>query len=113
MHEIGIMESILQIAKQKTSLAGATRIHRLKLRVGKLSGVTSESLQFAFDALKQNTLAADSTLEIEMVAAVCRCSDCDMEFETADFNYNCPHCHNVSPFLVSGKELELISIEIS
>jgi hydrogenase nickel incorporation protein HypA/HybF len=113
MHEIGIMDSILQMAKKKTTSAGATRIHHLKLRIGELSGVATEALQFAFAALRQNTLAADGTLEIEVVSAVCRCSDCDIEFAFRSLNYYCPRCHKASIFLARGKELELTSIEIS
>jgi hydrogenase nickel incorporation protein HypA/HybF len=49
----------LELAAEKTRAAGATRIHRLKLRIGRLSGVVPEALQFAFDALKTGSPAAE------------------------------------------------------
>ena len=113
MHEFGIMEAALETAAQKTRAAGATQIHRLKLRVGKLSGVVPEALRFAFDALKVKSLAATADLEIEEVPAVCWCAGCATEFETADLKYECPRCHQPSGDLRRGKEMELASLEIS
>jgi len=112
MHEFSIMEAALETAAQKTRAAGATQIHRLKLRVGKLSGVVPEALRFAFDALKGHFLAA-AVLEIEEVPAVCWCAGCAAEFEAKDLNYRCPRCHQPSDDLRHGKEMELASLEIS
>lgn len=113
MHEFSLMESALETAAQKTRAAGASRIHRLKLRVGKLSGVVPEALRSAFAALKKETPAAAAELEIEEVPAVCWCAGCAAEFETADWKYKCPRCHEPSGDLRRGKELELASLEIS
>jgi hydrogenase nickel incorporation protein HypA/HybF len=113
MHEFSIMQSTLETAAQKTRAAEATQIHRLKVRVGKLSGVVPEALRFAFDALKAGSPAAHAEFEIEEVPAVCWCADCADEFETADLKYECPRCHQPSGDLRRGLELELTSLEIS
>ena len=113
MHEFGIMESALQTAAQQTRAAGATSIHWLKLRVGRLSGVDPEALRFAFDALRTGSPAETARLDIEEVPAVCWCQDCAGEFETADLTYQCPRCHRSSCELRRGRELELASLEIS
>jgi len=113
MHEFSIMESALATAAQKTRAAGATQIHRLKLRVGQLSGVVPEALRFAFDALKTGSPAAAAELEIEEVPAVGWCADCAAEFAAADLKYECPRCHRPTGELRRGKEMELASLEIS
>jgi len=113
MHEFGIMAAALETAAQKTRAAGATQIHRLKLRVGKLSGVVPEALRFAFEALKDQSLAAQAELEIVEVPAGCWCADCAAEFDTAEGRYECPRCHQPSGDLRRGKEMELASLEIS
>jgi len=113
MHEFSLMQSALETAAQKTRAAGATQIHRLKLRVGTLSGVVPEALSSAFIALKNESPAAGAELEIEEVPAVCWCPDCAAEFETEDWKYECPRCHQPSGDLRRGKELELASLEIS
>jgi len=113
MHEFSIMEAALETAAQKTRAAGATRIHRLKLRVGRLSGVVPEALRFAFDALKAESLAAAAVLEIEEVPAVCWCAGCAAEYEAKDLHYGCPRCHQPGGELRRGKEMELAALEIS
>jgi hydrogenase nickel incorporation protein HypA/HybF len=113
MHEFSLMQSALETAAQQTRAAGAAQIHRMKLRVGKLSGVVPEALSSAFAALKNETVATGATLEIEEVPAVCWCAGCVAEFETADWKYECPRCHEISGELRRGRELELASLEIS
>ena len=113
MHEFSIMQSALDTAAEKTRAAGATQIHRLKVRVGSLSGVVPEALRFAFDALKDQTPAANAAFEIELVPAVGWCAACAAEFAADDLHYECPRCHQSSGELRRGKEMELSSLEIS
>jgi hydrogenase nickel incorporation protein HypA/HybF len=113
MHEFSIMQAALETAGEKTRAAGATKIHRLKVRVGALSGVVPEALRFAFEALKENTFAAQAELEIEEVPAAAWCASCEAEFDAADLQYDCPRCHQPSGELRRGQEMELATLEIS
>lgn len=113
MHEYGIMQATLDTAARQARAAGATRIHTLRLRVGRLSGVVTDALEFAFDALRPGTLAADAKLEIETVPAVMWCASCRTEFESPEFLCDCPACGQVSGELRRGREMELVSVEIS
>jgi hydrogenase nickel incorporation protein HypA/HybF len=107
------MQSALDLAERQARGAGASAIHRLQMRIGKLSGVVTEALRFAFQALKQNTLAATATLEIEEVQPVCWCSRCQLEFSVNDYIYQCPHCHELSAELRRGREMALVGLEVS
>ena len=113
MHEFSIMQAALETAGEKARAAGATQIHRLTLRVGALSGVVPEALRFAFDALKNDSLAAQAELEVEAIAAAGFCAACAAEFAVTEMNYNCPHCHQPSGELRRGQEMELASLEVS
>lgn len=113
MHEFSIMQAALETAGEKTRAAGATQIHRLTLRVGALSGVVPTALRFAFDALKDQSLAAAAELQIEEIPAAGWCAACAAEFAVADLQYECPRCHQLSGDLRRGKEMELASLEIS
>ena len=114
MHEVGIMESTLALAVARARDQGASRIHRIVLRVGALSGIEPEALRFAFDAMAKDTPADGAVLAIDTVPARGRCPDCDIEFKVAsDFIFTCPRCGRVSGELSQGRELELSRIEIS
>jgi hydrogenase nickel incorporation protein HypA/HybF len=113
MHEISIMQGTLDLALHTAQGSAATQIHSLRLRVGSMTGVVPEALQFAFEALSEGTLAAGARLDIEMVPASCWCADCQSEFDSTDWLQQCPKCHRTSAELRHGLELELASMEIT
>ena len=113
MHEASLMESALDLAREQTWAAGGSRIHRIRLRVGEMSGVVPEALEFAFEALSPHGPAEGAVLEIESVPARHRCETCQREFGGMDPTPQCPYCGGWSVGLKSGLELELVSVEIS
>jgi len=113
VHEVSIMQSTLDLAEQQARASGATTIHSLRLRIGRLSGVVTEALRFAFQALRENTMASGATLEIEEVEPACWCARCGAEFAVNDYIYECPRCHEPSADLRRGREMALVSLEIS
>ncbi len=112
MHELSIMQSALDMALAQARKAEASRVYVIKLRVGDLSGVVPEALQFAFESLAAGTLADGAALEIEPVAARFWCGECRKEFQAAQVFAECPDCRQVSGDLRAGREIELASMEI-
>ena len=113
MHELGIMLEALEIAEGVARKADAQCIHRLQLRVGGLSGVVPEALRFAFEALAPKTMAAGAVLEIEVIAVIVRCAACEIEFEPANYFYECPQCGELSSDVRRGREIDVMSVEVS
>ena len=112
MHEFSIMQSALNQALDEARLAGAIRVHEIRLRIGVLSGVVPEALQFAFDALTPGTAAEGARLAIDEVPARFWCAHCQQEFISANLYSECPDCQLPSNELRSGRELELSSMEV-
>jgi hydrogenase nickel incorporation protein HypA/HybF len=112
MHELSIMESALQKAVAHARAGGAARICRIRLRIGALSGVVPEALKFAFESVREGTIAESATLEIEHVPARFWCLPCQTEFASVSLLAECPVCRNLSRELRSGREMELASLEI-
>ena len=112
MHEVGIMEEAVRVAVETAKSSGASKVLRLRLRVGALSGVVPEALQFAFDVVCGDPMTREAQLEVESVAASGWCSDCGLEFECEDLIAECPRCRKVSGELRHGRELEIASVEI-
>ena len=106
------MDSALSLALEQANKAGATRVHVIRLRIGALSGVVPEALQFAFETLVPGTLADGAALDIENVAPRFWCTACGREFQSEDFFGECPKCHEPSGDLRAGRELELASMEV-
>jgi hydrogenase nickel incorporation protein HypA/HybF len=112
MHELSIMDSALNLAMDQAQKAGAIRVLIIRLRIGALSGVAPEALQFAFEALAPGTLAEGAQLDIINVPAQFWCGNCAQEFISDDFFAECPNCHCTSGDLRAGREMELASMEI-
>jgi len=112
MHELSIMENALTLVLNRAQEAGATRVHSVRLRIGALSGVVPEALNFAFDALTPGTLADGAQLIIDPVPARFWCVDCEKEFQSDDMFAECPKCQRPSGDLRAGREMEIASMEI-
>lgn len=112
MHELAIMDSALNMALDQAEKAGALKILKIRLRIGTLSGVVPDALQFAFETLTLGTPAQGTVLEIECVPARFWCPACRSEFQADDFFGECPGCHRPSGDLRAGREMELASMEI-
>jgi hydrogenase nickel incorporation protein HypA/HybF len=65
MHEMGIAQSVIDIASREIVARPGARVLTVFLRVGVMSGVDSESLTFCFDCLKKETALEPARLEIE------------------------------------------------
>jgi hydrogenase nickel incorporation protein HypA/HybF len=112
MHELSIMQSALSVALDEAQKAGASRVHVIRLRIGALSGVVPEALEFAFEALAPGTPAQGAQLAIENVPARFWCAPCAREFQSDDMFAECPGCHKPSGDLRAGREMEVASLEI-
>lgn len=113
MHEVSLMEEAVRVAVEAARESGGSRILKLRLRIGTMSGVVPEAMRFAFDVICRNTMAAGAALEIEAVPATAWCAVCEREFLQADFLNECPTCHNLSGELRRGRELEIAAVEVS
>lgn len=112
MHEVGLMQTALDIASRHAAAAGASRIARLTMRVGKLSGASPDALRFAFEVLSAGTAAEGAVFEIDEVPLVCRCANCARDFEPEDLVFICPECGMPTTEVLSGRELDVAQLEV-
>jgi len=110
MHEYSIVQALLESVAEQTRARGALAVHRLRLRVGELSGVEPELLRCAYRTFRERTICADAELEIETVPASWICPRCDCEIERGAA-LRCPGCGRPGS-LRGGDELILDRIEM-
>ncbi len=80
--------------------------------IGKISGVISEALEFAFDVVSKNTIAENADLIINDIPVVCYCYFCKQNFAPQEWFFECPKCLQFSNNIIQGKEIKLVSVEI-
>lgn len=113
MHELGIAQNILQIVRQSVPEKDAADVRSIRIRVGLLSGVVPDSLDFCFRAIVNDTDMQRASLEIEQVPIVSECKDCRNRFQMSDFDFSCPACKSSNLELISGRELDILEIELA
>ena len=113
MHEMGIAMEIIEIAEASIPTGmDAVQVESVNLRIGKLSAIVPESLSFCFDVAIKETRLEGARLNIEQVPVVAMCKDCGVQWAIDEPAFTCPKCKSGSIELISGKELDIVSIEV-
>lgn len=112
MHEMGVTQSILSIVLDQAKQNGAKRVTQVDLEIGEMTNIVGECVEFYFDIISKETIASGAKLVIESVPLQSKCSTCGHIFKVEDYSFICPKCSNISPDVISGKELAVTSIEI-
>ncbi len=114
MHEVSIMQSVMEVAVGKLDESGYIKIDSITLRIGGATGILSDSLRFAFEALKPDTPLAEAALHIEEVPVGGICAGCGGSFSTPEkFIFSCPLCGDSRIRLTQGRELDITSMDVS
>ncbi len=113
MHELSITMNVVEVASEEARKAGATQVQHVALKIGALSGVVRDALEFAFDVATDQTMLHGATLTIEDVPVVVYCTHCHTEKTLPDiYRFRCPDCGTPTPDIRQGRELEIASLEV-
>ena len=112
MHEMSIAAQVIDTAEKHVPADSKTRLLRVNLILGKLSGVSTEALTTCFEALVRGTPSEGATLSITEVPIFAKCSECGEKSEQEDLPFICASCGSLCNEIVSGRELQIDSIEV-
>ena len=85
MHELGIAQNIFEIVQQSVPGDQARLVRIIRIRVGQLSGIVPDSLDFCFSAIIDDTDMRQARLAIEQVPTLSQCKKCAHRFEIKDW----------------------------
>ena len=109
MHELAIAESVVGTVTERLPGTKVTRVH---LEIGVLSGVVPDSIQFCFDLATEGTALEGAELTITEHPAQCRCRDCGTEFRPEGTILLCP-CGSADIAVLGGEELKIVSVSVA
>jgi hydrogenase nickel incorporation protein HypA/HybF len=113
MHELSIVEALRgQVEKEVERAGEGGRVTRLSLIIGRLSGVNSDSIRFAFELLAPGTVLEKAQLVISEPRAECVCEDCGATSEIDRLVAQCPTCASHDITIRGGTELILQTIDL-
>lgn len=114
MHEVSIALNMVDELQRIARENHATKITSVRLKIGSLSGIVTDSLKFAFDAIKlEHPMLLNAVITIIEVPAVYECNMCDRSFSTDDYRFiDCPECKSYDLKMISGEEQNIENVEL-
>jgi len=113
VHELGIAQALVEQIEEVRAAHEGRAVVSAGLRIGSWRLVVKDSLEFYYDVLTRGTALEGSRLQIEMVEATSRCSRCGEVFTAEAPLLVCPACGGPGGELLTGQELNLVSVELS
>ena len=113
MHELAVTEHLLQVVLTAAQCADAHAVTAIDLVVGDLSSIVDDSVQFYFDILSQETVAAGARLHFQREPAIATCSDCGAQTAVRPpIDPRCPQCQGIHIQVTGGRDFRVASIDI-
>ncbi len=113
MHEMAIVQNIIDILEQQAKLHNAKRILKINLEFGALTGVMPAAITFGFEVLSKGGIAEGAEVDISIVPIKVYCFECGKEFELEVYQPFCPVCSSASLQILQGRdEMRIASLEV-
>ncbi|PID73529.1 MAG: hydrogenase maturation nickel metallochaperone HypA [Desulfobacterales bacterium] len=114
MHEMSIAAQLVEISISSIppDMMGMP-VEKVNLKIGRLTALVPESLEFCFSALSENTPLAGAQLIVEEVPVTAGCEECGEIWTVDQAVFRCRKCQSGDIKIISGEELEISSIEIA
>ncbi|ACL69146.1 hydrogenase maturation nickel metallochaperone HypA [Halothermothrix orenii] len=108
---MSVMGEIFSIINSNVAKYRLKRVTKVVVRVGEMTCLNDEALDFAFQVFAEDTVAEGAELIINKEKARARCHHCGHIFEITYTDKLCPHCQSYSDNIVNGYELYLDKVE--
>ena len=108
MHELGIMQQIIEIVCDRAD--GGT-VRRVVLEIGKLTAVMPDALRFCFDVCSEGTVVEGAKLDIIEMPGRARCRACGAEL-TLEQPFGRCECGQSDLEWLAGDELKIKELEV-
>jgi hydrogenase nickel incorporation protein HypA/HybF len=112
MHELSVTENILEISLRNANNANAKRVTNLYLVIGQLASIVDDSVQFYWDIISKDTIAAGAILHFKRLPANLTCLDCNHQYNLVNNGFSCPTCKSDHVKVISGDEFYMEAIDI-
>jgi hydrogenase nickel incorporation protein HypA/HybF len=113
MHEMSLCESILEILESAAAREGFETVRKVRVEVGKFSGVEPDALRFGFDVVTRGSVAEGAELIILEPPGRGFCFDCTETVELSDRLAPCPRCGGGRITPAGGDSMRIKDLEVA
>lgn len=112
MHELSVTESILRIAVDEAKKYNALKVLRINIKMGELSELLPECIDYYFKIVSKNTAAEHAVLNVEKIPFKINCRNCGTVSEINIRKFRCPICSSQDLKIIGGNEFYIDSLEV-
>ena len=112
MHEYSIVQSLLDGCEDHARQNDATKVTKVVVKIGVMSGVEPDLLKIAFDTFKEKTICEEALFIINIQKVKIRCNGCGRENELEKNEYLCPGCQSTDLKIIDGEDMLLMQLEL-
>jgi hydrogenase nickel incorporation protein HypA/HybF len=112
MHEYSIVQSLIDSCEENAKVNNATKVTKVVVKIGVMSGVEPDLLQTAFDTFKEETICHDAQFIINIQKVKIECNGCQTISELEKNEYCCPKCESTELNILDGEEMYLMQLEL-
>ncbi len=114
MHEFALATRIVErVSEALERQRPGAKVATIHLRVGQLSGVYVDALQFGLELLLPQSPLAGAQVAIESIPPRLHCRNCGQDSEVRQPPFRCSACGSTQIEVVRGRELEIESVELA
>ena len=110
MHELSLAGGIVKLVEDAAARDRFTRVARLRLEAGALSGVEVRALRFALDAVAPGTCLEGAQIDIDEPPGTAWCLRCATSIEISSRTDACPRCGAPQIQPTGGTELRVLDL---
>jgi hydrogenase nickel incorporation protein HypA/HybF len=114
MHELSIAIGMIEQIMEESASRGGLDVEAVHLKLGVFSGVDKDALLFGYELACEGTPLQGSRLLIETVPLVIYCPGCNRaRTPVSIYQLCCPDCLVPAQDIISGREIEVASLEVA
>ena len=112
MHEYSIVQSLVESCEEHANSNNASKVTKVVVKIGVMSGVEPYLLKEAFELFKEETVCDGCEFVMNIQKVKIECNDCHTTSELEKNEYCCPDCKSVELNVIDGEDMFLMQLEL-
>ncbi len=115
MHELPVMNSILDIVIKHAKMNNVNKVMKIYLKVGVMCDLEEKWMQHYFNYVSEKSVAEGAALDIERIPVKMQCNACSKTFEPdikKEEKIVCPECSKDKFTIVAGNKYFIGNMEV-
>jgi len=112
MHEYSIVQSLIESCEEHASSNDASKVTKVVVKIGVMSGVEPHLLKEAFDIFKEDSICDGCEFVMNIQKVKIECRECHITSELDKNECLCPKCKSTDIKIIDGEDMFLMQLEL-